>query len=206
MDEEKMEWEVREAAAIYGKKHLNVVEYLEHEYASAQKYEYYQGEIFAMAGAKVAHNVIATNLLVLLGNALKGKPCRPFNSDQRIHIPENTLFTYPDISVVCGEVLTLNNDQVNVLNPTVIIEVLSCGTKGYDRREKFRLYRDIPTLKEYILVDSDTVLADAFRFDDQPGWALQEYRQLSAAIHLPVIGVSLPLRDIYEGTRLPAMS
>jgi Uma2 family endonuclease len=206
MDEEKMEWEVREAAAVYGKKHLEVAEYLEYQQNSTQKYEYYRGEIFSMAGAKITHNIIATNLLASLSHALKGKSCRPFNSDQRIHIPSNTLFTYPDISVVCGEILTLNNDQVNVLNPSVIIEVLSPGTKGYDRGEKFRLYRDILALKEYILVDSDTVLAEAFRLNSQYVWELQEYRKLSATLQLLVIGVSLAMRDIYEGTRLPGAS
>ena len=203
MDEE-MEWEVREPAAVYGTRHLEIAEYLQHQRNNTQKYEYYKGEVFAMAGATVSHNIIATNLLVSLAIALKGKPCRPFNSDQRIHIPENTLFTYPDISVVCGSVLTFNNDQVNVLNPSVIIEVLSPGTKGYDRGEKFMLYRDIPSLKEYILVDSNSILVEAFRLNEQYHWELQEYRKLSASAKLPALGIALSLQDIYEGTPLLA--
>ena len=105
--------------------------------AAIEKHEYYHSEIFAMSGAKVAHNRISKNTLVGIGKKLAGKSCEPFNSDQRIHIEKNTLFTYPDISIICGEVLTLNNDEWNALNPTVIIEVLSPSTKNYDRAEKF---------------------------------------------------------------------
>ena len=116
--------EVREPAIAYSQQKISIEEYLEMENASLEKHEYYKGEVFAMSGAKVPHNTISTNLLMMLAQKLRGKKCRPFNSDQRIHIPANTLFTYPDISIICGEVITLNNDEYNVLNPTVIIEVL----------------------------------------------------------------------------------
>lgn len=95
------------------------------EQAAKEKHEYYQGEVFVMSGAKVAHNEIAVNCLISLGLSLKGKNCRPYGSDARIHIPANTLFTYPDISIICNVVQTLNDDDFNILNPTVIIEVLS---------------------------------------------------------------------------------
>lgn len=125
--------EIQEPAVAFGKEKISIAAYLEMENASPEKHEYYKGESFAMSGAKVPHNMIAGNLIIALGQKLKGKKCRPFNSDQRIHIPSNTLFTYPDISIVCGEVITLNDDDYNVLNPTVIIEVLSPSTKNYDR-------------------------------------------------------------------------
>ena len=121
--------EVREPAIAYGKEKMSIEAYLEMENVADEKHEYYKGEIFAMSGAKVPHNVIAANLLITLGQKLKGKKCKPFNSDQRIHIPSNSLFTYPDVSIICGEVITLNNDDYNALNPTVIIEVLSKSTK-----------------------------------------------------------------------------
>src|SRR6516162_7116924 len=143
--------EVKEPAIAYSQQKISIEEYLEMENAALEKHEYYKGEVFAMSGAKVPHNIIGANLLIALSLQLKGKTCKPFNSDQRIHIPSNTLFTYPDISIVCGEVIMLNNDPYNVLNPTVIIEVLSKHTKNYDRGEKFKLYRDITTLKEYIM-------------------------------------------------------
>src|ERR1019366_2338044 len=98
------------------------------EKVSVEKHEYYKGEIFAMSGARVPHNAITGNLFISLGQKLKGKKSKPYNSDQRIHFPSNTLFTYPDISIICGEIITLNNDNYNVLNPAVIIEVLSKST------------------------------------------------------------------------------
>lgn len=121
--------DVKEPLPAYNKDRYTIEEYLEMENTATEKHEYYKGEIFAMSGAKLRHNIIATNLLVALGVKLSGKPCRPFGSDMRIHIPKNTLFTYPDISVVCGEVESRNNDEMNVLNPTLIIEVLSPSTK-----------------------------------------------------------------------------
>lgn len=99
--------EVRVPAVAYGKKKFTVAEYLEIENAATEKHEYYKGEIFAMYGAKVRHNIIAGNAFTALTNKLKGKQCKPFNSGQRIHIEKNTLFTYPDISIICGEVQTL---------------------------------------------------------------------------------------------------
>ena len=172
------------------------------EQASEEKHEYYQGEIFAMSGAKVPHNIIAMNLAISLGLKLKGKSCKPFNSDQRIHIPQSSLFTYPDISIVCGEIITLNNDDWNVLNPSVIIEVLSPGTKDYDRGGKFKLYRDIATLKEYILVDSETVSIEVFRINDGGHWELEEYRKIDDSLLVKSIQVSIPVIEIYEGTKL----
>jgi len=155
--------EINEPAVAYSKQKMSIQEYLEMENAADEKHEYYKGEIFAMSGAKMPHNRIASNLLIALGLKLKGKKCQPYGSDARIHIETNTLFTYPDISIICGEVITLNNDDYNVLNPIVIIEVLSKSTKNYDRGEKFKLYRDIVTLKEYILVDSESMHIEIFR-------------------------------------------
>ena len=155
--------EINEPTVAYSKQKMSIQEYLEMENAADEKHEYYKGEIFAMSGAKMPHNRIASNLLIALGLKLKGKKCQPYGSDARIHIETNTLFTYPDISIICGEVITLNNDDYNVLNPIVIIEVLSKSTKNYDRGEKFKLYRDIVTLKEYILVDSESMHIEIFR-------------------------------------------
>jgi Uma2 family endonuclease len=191
--------EVREPVVVYGKNKLTIAEYIEFEKNSDEKHEYYQGELFAMAGAKVAHNRIVTRLTILAGQQLRGKTCEPFNSDQRIHVPDNTLFAYPDISIVCGPVKTLNNDNYNILNPSIIIEVLSPGTKNYDRGEKFQLYRAIPTLKEYILIDSQFIHIEAFRINAQGHWELEEYDTATASLLMPLIGVAIPVHDIYEG-------
>jgi Uma2 family endonuclease len=194
--------ELREPIPVYGKQKITIREYLEMEEASQEKHEYYRGEVFAMSGPKVPHNIIAGNIFIGLGSKLKGKPCRPFNSDQRIHIEGNTLFTYPDISIICGDIKTLNDDEWNVLNPTILIEVLSPSTKNYDRGEKFMLYRDIPTLKEYILIDSETIHIETFRLNASNHWELEEYHFASETLQIPFLSISFPLTEIYEGTKL----
>lgn len=197
-----MNLELREPVAIYGKKIFSIAEYLELESAAVEKSEYYQGEIFAMSGALLPHNIICGNIYSYLHYNLKGKICRPFNSDMRVHIEKNTLFTYPDVSVVCGEPKTLNNDNFNLLNPIIIIEVLSKSTKNYNRGDKFRLYRDIPTLKEYILIDSETISVEAFRLNEKDHWELEEYQTADVSLEIPTLSLSVPLSEIYEGTKL----
>lgn len=193
--------ELREPLVAYGKKHFSIEEYLEYESASVEKHEYYQGEIFAMSGPKVIHNIIAGNVFGALKQRLKGKPCRPFNSDQRVFIPENTLFSYPDISIVCGEIETRNNDEWNILNPSVIVEVLSSSTKSYDRGEKFMLYRDISSLKEYILVDSESIRIEAYGINNSGHWELEEYKKKEETLLVKTIQQSIPVAEIYEGTK-----
>jgi Uma2 family endonuclease len=193
--------EVREPDIAYARKKYTPEEYLALEDAAVEKHEYYQGEIFAMSGAKHDHNRMAKNILGALLTRLKGKPCEPYTSDSRIHIEKNTLFTYPDLSVICGGPLYLNGDELNLLNPTVIFEILSPSTKSYDRGEKFSLYRDIPTLKEYILADPDKILIEAFYINDRGYWALQEYRNITETLLLKSIKVAIKMSDIYEGTK-----
>jgi Uma2 family endonuclease len=194
--------EVREPAVAYNSRKYTIEEYLEIENAAAEKHEYYQGEIFAMSGAKMTHVKIVMNLSVALKNRLRGKPCQPYGSDLRIHIPSNTLFTYPDISIICGEPETRNNDEYNALNPRAIIEVLSPSTKSYDRGEKFRLYRDIPALKEYILIDSETITVEDWYINDRGNWELQEIKGIESSLQFKSIDVAIDLHEIYEGTKL----
>jgi len=191
-----MDVEIREPVVAYGKKNFTVEEYLEFERSSLEKHEYYQGEIFAMSGTGLAHNLIFVNVLTRLAIDLKGNPCQPFGSDMRTHIPENTLFTYPDISIYCGEINQLNEDTL--LSPSVIIEILSPSTRNYDRGEKFKLYRDIPTLKEYILIDSKTIGVEAFRVNVQNRWELEEYRNADDKLSIRTVQLSIPLYEIYE--------
>ena len=194
--------EVREPAVAYGKQKFTIEEYLAMEEAATEKHEYYKGEIFAMSGPKMPHNIISRNLLIGLGIKLKGKKCQPFSSDMRVHIEANTLFTYPDISIICGEPETLNNDDWNILNPAVIIEILSPSTKNYDRGEKFKLYRDIPTLKEYILVDSESMHIEIFRLNEAKHWELEEYHSTEQALYIKTINENISITDIYEGVKL----
>ena len=194
--------EIKEPAIAYNQQKISIEEYLEMENAFLEKHEYYQGEIVAMAGPKMSHNVISGNIFVALSNKLRGKKCKPFNSDQRIHIPINTLFTYPDVSIICGEIIFLNNDEFNVLNPTVIIEVLSKSTKNYDRGEKFKLYRDIPALKEYILVDSESIHIEVFRLNEKNHWKLKEYDNANELLPIKAISENILISDIYEDVKL----
>ena len=194
--------EIRKPAVAYNKQKISIEEYLAMENAAVEKHEYYKGEIFAMSGAKMPHNAITKNLSGNLFGKLKGKKCQPYGGDTRIHIPSNTLFTYPDVSIICGEVITLNNDDWNVLNPTVIIEVLSPSTKNYDRGEKFKLYRDIPTLKEYILVDSETIHIEVFRLNEHNHWELEEYNSIEDFLHIKAIEEKILILEIYEGVKI----
>lgn len=195
-------WEVKEAAVSYNKQHYTIEEYLQMERASNVKHEYYQGEIFAMAGAGRRHNIIFSNTFGELCIQLKGNPCRPFGSDMRMHIPENTLFTYPDISIYCGDPTTIDQEEDTVIQPTIIIEILSKSTRDYDRGTKFKLYRDIPTLKEYMLIDTEKIGIEVFRINAHNNWVLQEYKTLQLTVQLPTVGVSFLIQDIYKGTSL----
>ena len=118
----------------------------------------------------------------------------------RIHIEANTLFTYPDISIVCGDIITLNNDEYNVLNPSVLIEVLSKGTKNYDRGDKFKLYREIPTLKEYVLVDSESLSVEIFVLNENNHWELEEYKTDAESFEIKTINTNLSFDEVYEGS------
>jgi Uma2 family endonuclease len=203
--------EIREPEAAYGKMKFTVEEYLAMERASTEKHEYYQGEIFlmqghgealAISGAARRHNIIFSNLFGEMGASLKGKSCQLFGPDMRMNIPGNTLFTYPDISVYCNELANTTEDEDTAINPTVIIEILSPSTENYDRGDKFKLCRDIPTLKEYILVDTKSVCIEAFRINDRIHWELEQYRDLNGELSMPSISVSVPIAGIYHRTKL----
>jgi Uma2 family endonuclease len=197
-----METEVKEPAVAYQKQYITEEEYLAMEEKALEKHEYYQGEIFLMSGTKVPHNTISINLLGSIIPHLKGKPCKPFHSDQRVYIEKNGLFTYPDIFIVYGKTETRNNDNWNVLNPAVIIEILSPSTKTYDRGDKFKLYRDLSTLQEYLLVDSESISVEAFFINENNHWELKEYRIITDTLWIEAIQLSIPLTDVYEGTEL----
>ena len=173
------------------------MEYLSAERAASQKYEYYNGEVFAMSGASLKHNVIFRNTYIKLGLKLQGKSCQPFGSDLRIHIPKNTLYTYPDITIICGEPETTDDTTDTISNPTVIIEILSKSKRDYDKGSKFTLYRDIPTLKDYILIDSESVRVEKYSRNVDNSWLLNEYKTEKDSLLIESIQESLSLSDIY---------
>jgi Uma2 family endonuclease len=194
--------ELKEPAPSFQKKFYSIKEYLTLEKDSLEKHEYYKGEIFAMAGAGARHNIISVNIISALAAGLKGKDCQPYGSDMRIHIPENSLFTYPDISIICGDIITSIDNEDAVTQPVVIIEILSASTKDYDRGEKFRLYRAIRTLKEYILIDSESIHAERFAINDEGFWQLKEYNSAEEEIIMTTVNVLLTLKDAYTRTKL----
>ena len=196
-------WELNDPGVDYERKKYTIQEYLVREKAAVRKSEYFQGEIFAMSGAGTRHNIISINLIVRLGSSLRERPCQPFGSDMRIHIPENTLFTYPDISIICGDIVPSPEDEETTIGPSVLIEILSPSTRDYDRGGKFKLYRDIPTLKEYILVDSEAIGVEVFRIDPHDHWVLEEYETLEDTLVIQTIGISISLQEIYDRTKLP---
>ena len=203
---------MNEPIVAYGKKKFTVQEYLEFEKAATERHEYYRGEIFqmqghgellAMSGAANRHNIIFSNLFIGMGSRLKDKSCQPYGPDMRVNIPENTLFTYPDISVFCGELQLSPDDEDTAIHPTVLIEILSPSTRNYDRGGKFSFYRDIPTLKEYILVDSQAIHVETFRLNANHHWELEEYKKPDQVLEIPCLHISIPLTEIYNRTRLP---
>lgn len=194
--------EIREPIVIYDKNHVTEEEYLQFERTSLEKHEFFRGEVYALAGASPRHNKIFSNLFIALGIRLKGKPCQPYGSDLRIHIPENSLFTYPDISVCCGEFVISDIDKDTIIQPRLLFEILSPSTKDYDRGGKFRLYRDIPTLKEYVLLDSESIQVEAFQINNSGHWELEEYKDTSETLRLPALGIAVPLTEIYMGTKI----
>jgi Uma2 family endonuclease len=202
--------EVREPEVAYGKNKFTVQEYLEFERAATERHEFYRGEIFkmnghgellAMSGAGNRHNIIFSNLFTGLGVRLQGKLCQPYGPDMRINIPENTLFTYPDISVFCGELKQLPEDEETVINPIVLIEILSPSTKGNDRGGKFKLYRDIPTLREYILVDCESINIEIFRLNENHHWELEELRTKDEELVFQSLQIKIPVSEIYHRIR-----
>ena len=172
-------------------------EYLALEREAEYKSEYYKGEVFAFAGASLRHNLIATNILANIHSQLRSGPCTAFSSDMRISIPQTQHYTYADIVVVCGETEVEDDFKDNLLNPIVIVEVLSPSTERYDRGKKFESYQRIASLAEYVLVSQDLPRIEQFLRQPDSRWL---YSEISAVgvIKLTSIDCELSLADIYE--------
>ncbi len=174
-------------------------EYLSLERTAAYKSEYLAGEIFAMAGASLRHNIIAANLVRLLGNAFQGRPCLAVASDMRVRVAASGLYTYPDVVAVCGKPKFADADvhQDTLLNPTVIFEILSPSTENYDRGKKFTHYQQIPTLTDYVLVTQDEPRVEHFARQGS-GWFMTTISTLDETLAIASIDSDLPLAAIYQ--------
>ena len=175
---------------------VSVEDYLERELISPIKHEYLGGVIYATAGARNVHNDIAGNVFAALHTRLRGKPCRPYNSDTkiRIHLPTHIRFYYPDASVTCRPNLPTESFQDD---PAVVFEVLSRSTRRLDQGEKKDAYLTIPRLSVYVLVEQETAAAVVFRRTAN-GFVREVYQGLDAVLPLSEIGVELPLAELYE--------
>jgi Uma2 family endonuclease len=181
---------------------FSVAEYLALEQDSLTKHEYCRGQIVAMAGASIRHNQISVNIVAGLHARLRGQPCRPYGSDQRIRIDAADLYTYTDTAVICGPIERDPNDPQAAKNLRVIVEVLSKSTEKYDRGEKFELYQQLPSLEEYVLVSQeDARITHLMRLDDG-SWRYVLIAGLDQTLHLASLACDLPLAEIYDGVTL----
>ncbi len=183
------------------KYYLSPTQYLVKERKAEFKSQYYRGEMFAMAGASREHNLIVGNLVREIGNALKDRRCEVYPSDMRVKVTATGLYTYPDATVVCGDP-EFEDDQFDTLtNPTVLFEVLSDSTESWDRGGKFRQYRDIPSLKEYVMVTQDRASVERYIRQTDGGWLLKEIESTEASVRFDSINVMVPLAEIYRNIR-----
>jgi Uma2 family endonuclease len=167
------------------------------------KSEYLNGEIFAMVGASREHNLIVANLTRELSQQLKGKPCELYPNDMRVRIPATGLYTYPDVVVVCGEPSFEDEHVDTLLNPTLIIEVLSASRESYDRGKKFSHYQTVVSLVEYLLVTQDEYRVEQFVKQSDAHWLYSDARTREGALALTSIQCVLALKEVYDKVALP---
>jgi Uma2 family endonuclease len=175
--------------------YISPEEYLEGEKISLVKHEYIDGQIYAMAGTSDSHNIVLTNLLVLLRQHLRGSGCLPFFADMKVKIPRQRKFYYPDLLVTCDD-----RDRENRYfkeYPKVIIEVLSDSTEAFDRGKKFEDYRSLPSLEEYVLIRQDRPQIECFRRNEAGRWELYEVAE-AGTWELASVGFQADLQDLYE--------
>jgi Uma2 family endonuclease len=190
--------------SLQPKPYLTPEEYLVIERKAEYKSEYLNGEMFAMAGASERHVTIVANLMYLLVGQLRGRPCKAYASDLRVRVSPTGLYTYPDVVVVCGQPQFADDQKDTLLNPTLIIEVLSASTKDYDRGGKFEHYRSLVSLQEYVLIDQEKYHVEHFMRQPDSRWLLAETNNLEDAIQLLSISCRLALAEIYDKVDLAA--
>jgi len=166
--------------------------------ATQGRSEYVDGEIFAMAGGSEAHNLICGNVLRELGNRFKGRPCYVYTSDMKVRVEAANLGAYPDAMAVCGERLFWDDRKDVITNPTLIVEVLSDSTEAYDRGDKFAYYRNIPSLRAYLLLSQHRVRAEVYLRQPNGDWLLRTYDDLQDRIPLTALDVEVALADLYD--------
>lgn len=178
--------------------YLTPAEYLAFERQSEIKHEYFRGELFAMAGASRQHAQIVSNLAYLFVGQLKGRSCNVFSGDMRVKVSPTGLYTYPDLVVVCGRPRFEDRELDTLLNPTVVVEILSKSTEAYDRGEKFAQYRTLETLTDYLLISQDRALVERFTRQESGLWLFSDSIGLDAVMPIESIQCQLPLAEVYD--------
>jgi len=172
-------------------------EYLAMERASDVKHEFAFGEIYAMSGASARHVGIVSNIVAELRNQLRQRPCQVYSTDLRLSVAADHRYTYPDVMVVCDKPRFLDKELDTLLNPDLIVEVLSESTRNYDRGDKFQQYRGIPSFREYLLVDQAKTHVERYLKQSDGTWSLWETDDINATVQLDSVGAALKLDEIY---------
>ena len=176
---------------------LTPTEYLAAERASETRSEFHDGVMYAMAGGTYRHSRVKTNLTGAASIRLRGKSCQPTDSDMRVLVERTGLYTYPDLTIVCGQPLFEDEVQDSLLNPTVIFEVLSPSTGNYDRGRKFWNYRQLPSLTDYILVSTEELLIEHYTRQEAGQWLLTSFEGMDAVLMIESLKLEIPLAEIY---------
>ena len=183
--------------------YISAEEYRDGEEVSLVKHEWLDGEVFAMAGGTYNHSTLCSKIAAALDRALKGRPCKARNSEQRIKAESNGQETYPDAVIFCPPSRFVGKGNSTLLTPKVIFEVLSESTEKYDRTGKFTLYKTIKTFEEYVLVEQDRVWVDHFRRDENGNWIHRSYISRSDILILSSVEIEITLEDIYDELDVP---
>jgi len=184
---------------------FSVEEYVQQEIDSNTKYEYHDGKIYALVGRTINHGLICGNVYSELRNELKtkGSNCLPFTSEVKLYIEKTNSYVYPDSMVICGEIESAKNEKNAVVNPELIIEVLSDSTAEYDRGDKFFLYGQIPGFREYVLIEQKRYVVDVhFKSNESDLWKITRYEGLDKIVKLQSIGVAIKMEDLYYRTEI----
>ncbi|MFT4093828.1 MAG: Uma2 family endonuclease [Niabella sp.] len=177
--------------------------YLEEERKSTVKHQYFDGEVVAMAGASIAHNTIVSNIIGEIRDFLKGKNCNIFPSDLRVSIPSADTYTYPDATIICGQPEATDEQRDTIKNPSVIFEVLSGTTRNYDTGKKFLFYQRIPSLKEYILIDSTQRSVAVYERRENELWKIKVIEDTHGKLVISSIGFTLSFDELYRNIIFP---
>lgn len=192
-------------SAVPKPRKLTVAEYFALEEKAERRSEFYDGEMFAMAGASREHNIITRNMIGTLFARLQGSSCEVFVADQRVKVDRTGLYTYPDLLIVCGPPEYAPENRDTLVNPKVVIEVLSPSTERYDRTTKFRHFKQLPSVMEYVLVAQDEPLVERYVRQADASWGQVDFVGLGASLTLATVSAVVPLAEIYRGVEFPSL-